>query len=920
VNKKEIVKLLSKAVGSRNVLSSPPDLVAYSYDATGKQALPDIVVIAENTAQVSEVMQIASRYKIPVVVRGAGTNLSGGTVPHNGGIVLELSRMNRILEVDPARQRAVVEPGVVNLDLQNALLPLGYMYAPDPASQKNSTVGGNLGEDAGGPHCLKYGVTSNHIMALEWVLPDGRIVQLGSPVDDSYGYDLLGPVVGSEGTMGIATKITVRIMRLPEAYQTLMAIFNTLEDAGQAVSDIIAAGIVPAALELLDNTVVKAIEDSFHVGYPLDAEALLLIEVDGVKEGLSREAERIMEICRASKAREVKLARTAAERDGLWRGRRGAFGAIARLKSAYSVQDATVPRNKMVPMLREVSKIGQKYRVLIGNVAHAGDGNLHPLLIYDVRDQDETHRVEKAGKEILAACVKLDGSISGEHGIGVEKLSSMPLMFTQPEMDLMSRVKRVFDPLNLLNPGKVIPVGAVKVAEIETSQVKPSAGKSFYSDVIAIVGGNNVPAEQQGLTSYVIDGKKPLMVVFPANHEQVCGVVKIAERERIPVIPYGNGSKQSLGMPLKNSGIVLSLKHLNNIIEVDAPNLTVEVEAGMSHAKLQMELAKQGLYFPLEPEDSAQATIGGSLATNSSGPGRLLYGTARDLVLRITMVTPQGEIVRAGSKTMKNVAGFDLRKLMLGSWGTLGIITSAVLRLVYLPEDHRTVMVKLASIADVSRVTSSILSSFLRPESMELIDSGATRFLSPGSNFRLNEGELALLIGASGNREVVERHAAEVRAIALASGAQSVVVLDGDDEREAWEAQRGVRLYQSPELVKGKAVVPYNKLAEMYQEIKEIAAQHKWQVGVSGRAGNGILYPAFFCGDGQPDKLETVIAELSQRAARIGGFFLMESGPVAIREKADIIRGRSDYELMRRLKQAFDPLELFNPGKVIRDL
>ena len=496
----------------------------------------------------------------------------------------------------------------------------------------------------------------------------------------------------------------------------------------------------------------------------------------------------------------------------------------------------------------------------------------------------------------------------------------MPLMFSQPEMELMSRVKRVFDPLNLLNPGKVIPPDAVKVVETETGQVKRERGKGVYDDMVAIVGANNVPAEQQELASYVVDDKKPLMVVFPANNEQVCGVVKIAEREKIPVIPCGNGSKQNLGMPLKNSGIVLSLKHMNNIIEVDAPNLTVEVEAGINHAKLQRELAKQGLYFPLEPEDSVQATIGGSLATNSSGPGRLLYGTARDLVLRVTMVTPQGEIVRAGSKTMKNVAGFDLRKLMLGSWGTLGVITGAVLRLVYLPEDHRTVMVKLATVDDFTRVMNGILSSFLRPESIELIDSGATRLLNSGGNFKLSEGEFALLIGASGSREVVERHAAEIRTIAGANGAQSVITLGGADEQEVWEVQRRIRLYQSPELVKGKAVVPLNKLTAMYREIKEIAVQHGLQVGISGRAGNGIFYPVFSSGESQNGKLKTAVSELSQRAARLGGFFLVDGGPIEIREASDIIPGRSDYELMRRLKQAFDPLNLFSPGKVIKDL
>ena len=457
----KVIRELRSLVGPDGVLTSPRDLLAYEYDATVERALPDAVVFPYSTAQVSAVVRLARREGIPIVPRGAGTNLSGGTLSVRGGIVLEFSRMNRILAIDTANQRAVVEPGVVNLDLQNALAPLGFYYAPDPASQKISTMGGNVGEDSGGPHCLKYGVTGNHVLGLEVVLASGDVVHVGSAVEDPSGYDLTGLLVGSEGTLGIVTKITVRIMRLPEAVKTLLAVYERLEDVGQTVSDIIAAGIIPATLEIMDRPVIKAVEDSVHAGYPLDAEAVLLIEVDGLADGLERQADEIVAICRRNNVRDVRVAKTAAERDLLWLGRRGAFGAVARVRPSYLVQDGTVPRTRLPAILREVVEIAAKHRVMVGNVAHAGDGNLHPLFMYDPKDKDESARVHAAGAEILAACVAAGGTLSGEHGIGLEKQKMMPLRFGPVELACMASVKQACDPEGLLNPGKVLPPDAV---------------------------------------------------------------------------------------------------------------------------------------------------------------------------------------------------------------------------------------------------------------------------------------------------------------------------------------------------------------------------------------------------------------------------------------------------------------------------
>lgn len=458
MTREELIQELARIVGAEDVFASRRDLLVYEYDSTPETFEPEVVVFPANAEEASTVMKLAKREGMTVVPRGAGTNLSGGTLTLKGGIVMGCTRMKRVVQVDTANERVVVEPGVVNLELQNLLAPLGYLYAPDPASQKVSTLGGNIGENSGGPHCLKYGVTTNHVYGLEVVLPNGEIVNTGGPCEDNPGYDLTGTMVASEGTMGFVTAMTLRLMRTPEAIKTMLAIFDTLDDSGNAVSDIIAEGIIPATLEIMDKKVTEAVEASFHSGYPLDAEAILIIELDGVKDGQERQAERILEICRKNNVRDVKVAKSNEERNGLWAGRKGAFGAIARVSPSYSVQDGTVPRTRLAETLRKVVEIAAKHNVQVGNVAHAGDGNLHPLLMFNPRDAEEVQRVHRAGKEILKLCVEMGGTLTGEHGIGIEKQDSMPLVFNEAEVENMARVKRAFDPDNMLNPNKVLPV------------------------------------------------------------------------------------------------------------------------------------------------------------------------------------------------------------------------------------------------------------------------------------------------------------------------------------------------------------------------------------------------------------------------------------------------------------------------------
>jgi len=452
-------KELARIVGEDGVLWRQEDLMLYEYDALSSLRQPDVVVFPRNTAHVVQMAKYGLRHNLPLVARGAGTGLSGGSVATEGGILLVFSRMKQILEIDLENQRARVQPGVVNLDLSLAVADEGYYYAPDPSSQKACTIGGNVAENSGGPHTLAYGVTTNHVLGLEVVLPDGDVIHTGAPHWDRPGYDLTGVFVGSEGTLGIVTEATVRLSRKPEAVKTLLAIYDQVVNATRTVAAITARGITPAALEMMDGFTLRAVEEATHAGYPMDCAAVLLIEVEGLKEAVEEHADEIEAVCRENQAREVRRAKSAEERDLLWKGRKTAFGALGRISPNYYVQDGVIPRTRLPEMLDFIGSIEKKYDLHIGNIFHAGDGNLHPLIMYDERDREQTARVVKAAKDIILRCVEMGGSITGEHGVGLEKSDLMPLIFTEIDLELMSRVKNLFNPLGRLNPGKLLPTG-----------------------------------------------------------------------------------------------------------------------------------------------------------------------------------------------------------------------------------------------------------------------------------------------------------------------------------------------------------------------------------------------------------------------------------------------------------------------------
>lgn len=454
----QLVAELQAVVGVEHVLSAACEMLVYECDGfTIEKNSPDVVVFPRSTQHIQQIVQICNRHKVPFIPRGAGTSLAGGCLPVGGGVMIVLTQMREIEEINLRDRYAICQPGVVNVWLTNALKGTGYHYAPDPSSQGACTIGGNVATNSGGPHTLKYGVTVNHVLGVEAVLADGRVVMFGGPGEDNPGLDLVGTIVGSEGTLAIATRVWVRLTRDPQGVRTMLGVFESCVDATNAISDIIGAGIIPAALEMMDQGILVAVEAAFQFGFPLDAQAILLIEVDGLEAGLDAQRDAIVEICQRNQAREVRLAKTNAERLKLWKCRKQAFGAVGRLSPSYCTQDGVVPRTQLPHILKCITEIGERYNIRIVNVFHAGDGNIHPILLFDERDADQVQRVLTASNEILAECIACGGSVTGEHGIGVEKINFMNKLFDTSDCDVMNRLRIAFNPTGRMSPGKMLP-------------------------------------------------------------------------------------------------------------------------------------------------------------------------------------------------------------------------------------------------------------------------------------------------------------------------------------------------------------------------------------------------------------------------------------------------------------------------------
>lgn len=606
-------KQLEKILGTAGVITDELSFSLYAYDCSVSRARPDVVLLIKQPEQIAPVLHVLYQYRIPFVPRGSATNHAGSCVALKGGAILNLAAINHILEINTQEQFVVVEPGVVTADLQAKLQPLGYFYAPDPASQQVCTLGGNVAQNASGARCLKYGGTLDHVLAAEFVLPDGMAVSLDR---SEFGPDFIGLLCGSEGTLGVLTKLKLRILPLAKHVHTFLITFPSLQDSVQAVSDLTAHGIIPRCIEAMDKLTTQSVEEFACAGYPTQAEALLILEIEGNPSHIKRETRQVEEICRKHQAQQILPAKTQEERQALWRGRQSAFAAMARLSSNVMVGDGTVPRSRLPQALARVQQILQKNNMQAGLLFHAGDGNFHPHLLFDERNKLRTAKVTQVLREILKVCVEEQGTLSGEHGIGVEKRALMAYQYDEPTLSAMAHIKQALDPQNISNPLKILPH---QFAEKTRS---------------ALPVPLSVQTVQQTLFSY--------------------------RKEKIPFVICGRNTR--LKTKYKK---ILSSRTLQEIVEIDTDNYTATVQAGVTLEALSVALANAGVYSVLP---AIKGTLGGAFC---SGVFPDFYAH----VIGVEALLADGSYVRYGGKFMKNSAGYHLTRLLGGSQGTLGLVT-----------------------------------------------------------------------------------------------------------------------------------------------------------------------------------------------------------------------------------------------------
>jgi glycolate oxidase subunit GlcD len=865
-------------------------------------------------------MRVLAESGVPFTPRGAGTGLSGGALALNEGVVIELARMRKVLKVDQANSCAVVQTGVVNSHVSRAVAHLGLHYVPDPSSQPTCTIGGNVAENAGGIHCLKYGTTTDHVLGLRVVLARGEVVDLGGAGSEPPGYDLLGVFIGSEGTFGIATEATLRLVPIPPAVRTLLAEFEDVNNASHAVSAIIAAGVMPAALEMMDREIIRAVEASvFTAGLSLDIAAALLIELDGIEAGIDDEADRVKSICIEHGARTCRSAQDEAERLRLWAARKSAFGAVSRISPDSMIQDAVVPRSRLPEVLADAYRISSKYQLRLANVFHAGDGNLHPLICFDSRSPEQVHRVKEAGRELMETCVRAGGSITGEHGVGFDKRELLSLVFSEPDMDTMLRVRAAFDPTGLCNPGKIIPMprgcGEARAVVPDTGRserneralvprispeavARPHRRKSFdparaQQQLLQIVGATNISTETFA----------PSLFVTPDSIEQVGEVMKLASIDGWKVVPAGAATWLNSGNTLAPINIVLSTRKLTRIIDHEPADLVAITEAGVTLRALNDELGRNGQWLPLDPPDDGRATIGGVVSTGVGGAQQFGYGAPRRHVIGMKVVRADGSLIKVGGRVVKNVAGYDLSKLFTGSFGTLGVIVEVNFKLRPAPFQTRTILAS-GDWKHLLACARQVIASKLFPVAVEL--------LSPGlaSMAGWSERGHVLLIKFDGSHNGVEYQAKNASAIIDRSHTTHVEVIENDVSR--WRALAAMPLKHSENIISRISVSPADvELIMSMLETSNAGNERMWHASV----GVGRVRVI----DQKGKSADTAIADiggLRSSAENLGGSLIVEDGPTEIRQQLGVWGDLGDSTgLMQRIKRQLDPDRILSAGR-----
>jgi glycolate oxidase subunit GlcD len=940
----QLVKNLRATVGRENVLSETEELLVYECDGLPQHKHPPrAVVFPTSTEETSEVLKVLSAQGVSFAPRGAGTGLSGGALAIDRGVVIELARMRQILRIDTDNRLAVVQTGLVNSHLSRAVAPYGLYYAPDPSSQPSCTIGGNIAENAGGIHCLKYGTTTDHVVGARVVLADGTIVDLGGAKP---GYDLLGVFVGSEGTFGIATEATVRLLPLPQAVRTLLADFMDIDNASRAVSAIIAAGMLPAALEMMDNAIIRAVEASvFTAGLPTDAHAVLLVELDGIEAGIDDDAAQAENILREHGARSVHRATDANERKKLWAARKGAFGAVGRLSPDIMIQDAVVPRSRLPEVLAETYRISARHHLQLANVFHAGDGNLHPLICFDLRRGDDLEHVRQAGREIMETCVRAGGSITGEHGVGLDKSSYLPLIFSDDDMSAMLRVRAAFDPSGLCNPGKIIPLprGCGEGRAVATVAMSvpgaaatgsPHRDESFRDSTNS--SSSDTPRERstqkQALISTKLNeariarefslivgdqsvrrrsdsiGKLPgsTLDVAPQSGEAAAQVMQMAVKEALNVAPAGAATWIDASNQADRCDLIISTRRMTRLIRHQPADLVATAEAGLTLTAFQKQLGVAGQWLPIDPPDDGRATLGGVVATGMGGPHSFGFGSPRSFVIGMKVVLADGRAIKAGGSVVKNVAGYDLCKLFTGSYGTLGLITELTFKLRPLPAESRTVVAS-GSLISLIAAGRKIYSQH-SPVALELISGRLAKDLQITS-----EGQCALMMRFVGSSRSVIAQTAQALKLLRDDGNRCETI---DEDKQQWSRLSAVPLQSAGDL-KWRVTLRPTDLAGFLGEVAELEndeASHpelRWHAGLGdGRLRAIARTPVYH------REAVRALEHLRQKAEALSGSLVIESASDEIRNEFDVWGDfGSAAELMKRVKAQLDPQNRLLPGR-----
>ncbi|MFL5806826.1 MAG: FAD-binding oxidoreductase [Roseiflexaceae bacterium] len=881
------------------VLTNPAELLTYEGDAGMDRGRPDGVACPRTAVEVERIVRWAAEHHVPLVARGAGTGLSGGAVAEHGGLIVQFSQMGRVLEFDAPGRSVVVEPGLVNQALDELVKTHGFYYPPDPSSGRASTIGGNIAENSGGPHCFKYGVTTNYVSGLQVVLADGRRVRLGGRALDYPEYDLVGLLIGSEGTLGIVTEASLRLIRNPPAVKTLMAAFESVEAAGEAVSALIARGLVPATLEMMDQKIMRIIEDFAHAGLPVEAGAALIVEVDGFPESVAPQIDEISTILIEHEARDLRVAQTAEQRDAIWYARKSAAGAMSRLAPAYYLVDVTVPRSKLAATLAGVNQICEEASLRVGYVFHAGDGNLHPLILIErPNDQALLDRVLAAGHKIVELCIAYDGSITGEHGVGIEKRDMMPLMYSDAELDAMREIKQVFDPANLLNPGKILPPVADDRRPTTDDRRPTTDDRRPTTDdhKPALYGGHGGVAPTadhgpqmtpDGSRFSVLGSGESAAVLRPSSADAAAEMLRACVAAGRSVRIRGGGTKSG-GLP--ETDVLLSTERLCGIRTYARDDLYVTVGAGTPLDELLAELARDRMWAPLASPWPA-STVGGIVATNWNAPLRMRYGGLRDLLLAATIALPDGRVIRAGRPVVKNVAGYDLPKLFVGAHGTLGLIADVTLKLAPLPRARATLVVPVGDLGRGLDWGARLLRVCLGASALLLCRDATIAALHGAS------APYTLIYTAEGLPQDVAAELAEVQSGLTAAGAPAAIQIEISSGSDIWASWLGARGAE-PTLRMGLAV------KELPGILRSLAAGGGASLSFVADLASGLLYAR-----GLAD-----LAAAREAAQAAGGYAMIlrtaNTTDGALDDWGHVPEG---LELMRELRRRWGAGGLLNP-------